>query len=123
MRTFEKEADICANCSHTTVVMKTVFVEIKSLMDRADSPEERNSELKNKLEKLSRMQQKGERLNKTIQRKRVTSHGGEKEGSAFISILEGEIRKKKGEATLNVTLPWSQFSRSNEKFRFVIPSE
>ena len=69
------------------------------------------------------MQQKRERLNKTRQRKRVTSHGGEKEGSAFISILEGEIRKKKGEATLNVTLPWSQFSRSNEKFRFVIPSE
>ena len=28
--------------------MKTVFVEIKSLMDRADPSEERNSELKNK---------------------------------------------------------------------------
>lgn len=55
---FEKESNVSINYTHTTVLMKNIFIEIKSLMDRLDLAEERNSELENKAGEIIRMQQK-----------------------------------------------------------------
>lgn len=43
MSIFEEESNISINYTNTTVLMKNIFIEIKSLMDRLDLAEERNS--------------------------------------------------------------------------------
>lgn len=45
---FGKELNIFLNYTNITVITKNIFIEIKSLMDRLDLVEERNSELENK---------------------------------------------------------------------------
>lgn len=43
-----KRINIFLNYTNITVITKNIFIEIKSLMDRLDLVEERNSELENK---------------------------------------------------------------------------
>lgn len=45
---FVKQPNISTNYTNTTALMKTIFIEVKSLMDRLDLAEERNGELENK---------------------------------------------------------------------------